>query len=341
MAIGLPSGRPSRGSRDREVSARFPRHARHGERAGTESRTLEPKLPPVPDIHLVLTTHTTRHLRRSLLGAACQRRKPESITVSCDTDDPAIAELLRDCSGEFEIEIRQVSRAHHGECRLSQVRNNAVRALRGQGLEEAAHVVFMDGDCCGAADAIGAHELRSAGAELVIAFRVDLTQGQTARFDEGAVRAAGPPAQLSPEQLRELDERHRRYERQAWWKVFGLTKAHKPKILGANFSVRAGALLAVNGFDEEFVGWGQEDDDFSRRIYRNGGRPAIAVRDAVVYHQWHPSRAPGSWDESAGIARFGMRLPVRCERGVENAVAQSPVTVAVFRSGREVDSRQL
>lgn len=258
------------------------------------------------------------------------------MVVSCDADDPAIAELLQECGRELGIDILHVRRAHHGECRLSQVRNNAVRALMSANLTAEARLVFIDGDCCPAGDALLVHERRGRAAALVCAFRIDLTQEQTERFDEAAVRAGAPPAAISAGQWSELRRRHGRYVRQAWMRRLGLGKGHKPKILGANFSVRAGELLGVNGFDEEYVGWGQEDDDFARRIYRSGGRPAIAVRDAVVYHQWHPSRAPGSWDESAGVKRFAMNLPTRCVRGVHNGIDQHPVMTDLYRAGRGV-----
>lgn len=291
----------------------------------------------VSEIALAMTTHTTRHLRRSLMGVAHQSRPPDRVVVSCDNHLPEIESLLRECSAEFKIPITQVRREHQNECRLSQVRNNAVRALKLLGAASDSRVVYLDGDCCPARDAVAAHERAGARAELVIGFRVELTPGQTDGFDEQAVQRGDAPADVTADQWRHLSARHTRYRQQLFLRKIGLSKPHKPKLLGANFSVTLPMLDRINGFDEEFIGYGAEDDDAARRIYLGGGRAAIAVRDAVVFHQWHPTRAAASWDQAPGVARFRMNLPFRCAHGIVNEIAQPSPEVVVFDNGREIE----
>ena len=48
----------------------------------------------------------------------------------------------------------------------------------------------------------------------------------------------------------------------------------------------------VNGFDENYVGWGYEDDDFARRLYQAGLAPRSVIAEARALHLWHPSLAP-------------------------------------------------
>lgn len=51
--------------------------------------------------------------------------------------------------------------------------------------------------------------------------------------------------------------------------------------------VRRDKVLAVGGFDEGYIGYGFEDDDFAFRLQRSG----IQYRwspEVVVQHQWHP-----------------------------------------------------
>lgn len=47
------------------------------------------------------------------------------------------------------------------------------------------------------------------------------------------------------------------------------------------------AYLRVGGFDEEFVGWGAEDDAFVFKIRRATGTREMRCRDGVVLHLWH------------------------------------------------------
>ena len=59
-------------------------------------------------------------------------------------------------------------------------------------------------------------------------------------------------------------------------------------ILGCNLGVWHDDLLAVNGFDEDFEGWGREDSDLGARLYNLGLRRKIVYGRAQVYHLNHP-----------------------------------------------------
>lgn len=286
---------------------------------------------------LAIITHTPRHLRRTILGVALQSRTPDHLVVACDNHLPEIESLLRACSAEFGLRIAQVRREHQGQCRVSQVRNNAVRALTLLGAHLSSQVVYLDGDCCPAKETLAVHRHAAQHADLTVGFRIELTPEQTDSFDEAALRDGRPPADISDAAWQQLSARDTRYRRQLFLKTLGLCKPHKPKVLSANFSLSLSMLHHVNGFDEEFVGYGAEDDDISRRVYRAGGRAAIVVRDAPVFHQWHPTRAPAAWRDAPGVARFNLKLPFRCARGITHELPQPSPEVVVFDHGSEVD----
>jgi hypothetical protein len=78
----------------------------------------------------------------------------------------------------------------------------------------------------------------------------------------------------------------------------------------------------VNGFDENFTGWGYEDSDFVQRLL-NAGRRRLATRWAVpVLHLWH--RAQDRSRERANFARLEQTIAsgvVRAQRGVDHYLA--------------------
>jgi hypothetical protein len=246
--------------------------------------------------------------------------------VSCDSDDPAIADVVRGVAADVGRQILLVQRAHQGESRSSQVRNNAVRALRASATPPAPDDLlwFLDGDCIPANDC-RAQLAKFPPGRLLVAFRVDLTPEQTEAITDQGIRA-GAFAAPTPEQFSKLDERDRRYRRAALLRRFGLGKSHKPKLLSANFGVTLRDYERVNGFDESYVGYGQEDDDLGRRLYKAGVRPAVAVRSAIAFHQWHQTRAPEAWEKSPNAERFAGTWRVRPQRGLETPADQpSPV----------------
>lgn len=285
------------------------------------------------DLALAIITHTPRHLRRCLLAVASSDHRPGRIAVSCDGNSPDLLSTARQASREFKLPMLLVSREHTGQSRSGQSRNNAVRALLAAGgadVPRDSRLVFFDGDCAPSRTCFDEHRRVGGLRGVVVGFRVDLSEEQTEDFDESAVKRGDPPAEISALQWAELERRDRRYRRTLFWRSLGLAKAHKPKILSANFSVPLATFVGINGFDEEFVGWGAEDDDVGRRLYAAGAPPCVGVRACVVYHQWHATRAPASWNTIPGADRFLRGTPTKCERGIENPIAQPPVSVEVL-----------
>lgn len=306
----------------------------------------------MPRVHAIISTHTTRHLRRTLLAVLSQSRKPDSVIVTCDTDDPAIADLVAEVAQQRAMPITLIQRPHQGESRSSQVRNNAVRVALKMPHGPDDILWFLDGDCFPAHDCLEQHcELCFARVKeqrrgvvfwakgptvynyprrLVIGFRIDLTPEQTDAIDESLIVTGRPAVQPTPQQLAALRRRAARYRRHCFFRSIGFVKSHKPKLLSANFTLRLRDFIDVNGFDEEYVGYGQEDDDLGRRLYLAGVQPALAILEARTYHQYHETRAPGDWNDSPNIERFKREYGMRSHFGVLNPLPQPEPVVTRF-----------
>jgi cellulose synthase/poly-beta-1,6-N-acetylglucosamine synthase-like glycosyltransferase len=288
----------------------------------------------VSKVHVVIITHTPRHIRRTLMGVAVQRRAADSITVSIDGDGAEVVQAVRDAAAEFGVAVNLVTRAHQGVCRSAQVRNNGARAAIEGGAGTDDVLVFFDGDCCPAPDALERFELLFAKrgkrpVALVIGHWITLSETQTKAFDERALRNGAWPVMPSDDELAKLPRRQRRYKRQLALRRLGLSKGHKPKLASGNFAIRVGEFVAVNGFDEMYEGYGQEDDDLGRRVYKHGGRAVMGVDQCLVFHQWHPTRQPGAWETAPGVERFKKPYGVEAERGLRNPKEQPMPRVEV------------
>jgi len=313
-----------------------------------------------PRVHLLIPTHVCRHLGPCLASIALQTRPPETVVLTTDGHgmDGSIAELVDALwprvaralrgAGRPVPTLLHASRDHQGEPRVNQVRNNGLRALDGHGvLSDEDLVVILDGDTCMEPGTLAGHRrLCEQGADLIIPYRYDLTEAQTARVDvetlldqeRGAALLRSLP---TPAQENALRARHRRYERQRLARDLGLgrlglLKAHKPKTLGGQHAVRVRALRAVNGYDERFMGHGFDDDELGRRLHalRPRVRTRIAVRELPVHHLYHPTRRDYAVHESADYPVFCAPWRVEAEFGWQNPTAQSPeVVVRVVDAG--------
>ena len=59
----------------------------------------------------------------------------------------------------------------------------------------------------------------------------------------------------------------------------------------------------MNGYDENFEGWGCEDDDLRLRLRRSGVRIRSILPWTYTYHLWHPTDAsfPRKWREGRNV----------------------------------------
>ena len=62
-------------------------------------------------------------------------------------------------------------------------------------------------------------------------------------------------------------------------------------LLGSNYSVALQDLVAINGFDEDYEGYGREDTDVELRLQHLGLKIKSIKGVALQFHVWHPRRA--------------------------------------------------
>jgi len=282
-------------------------------------------------VALLIPTHTPRYLDVVLASVARQSRRPEAVIVSVDGDDPAIGQVIERCARDFDLSVSWVRRAHHGEARLCQVRNNGVRHLIGDLGVRDARLVVIDGDTILSDTLIEDHARLGAGVDILCPYRVNVSKERSAEITPEGVFRGEQTLEPTPEDWKQLKKRDRRYRRHERLRRFALVPRHKPKMLGGHFSVPLGLYRRLNGFDEEYVGWGLEDDDFTVRADKVGATRRIAVLEIMAYHLWHETRRVGRIKELPNAKRFyRRRAPVRCVHGLETPVPQHPVDATIF-----------
>ena len=228
------------------------------------------------------------HFRLFLRSLALQSRRPDEVVVADDGSDAAVAARLRellDASGFAGAIVRQEKDGF----RAAAARNMALRVVTGD------YVAFIDCDMALMPDALALHESMAASRRVLIGNRTLLPQAPSeALFAMASPGVADFERAFAEADDAELQEAARLFEKHAWQRRFHIARPHKPKILGCHFSLPMEDVRRVNGFDENFVGWGYEDDDFARRLYSAGVKPVSVIQTARAMHLWHPSLAPSA-----------------------------------------------
>ena len=70
-------------------------------------------------------------------------------------------------------------------------------------------------------------------------------------------------------------------------KFFAKTLNNRNKVRSCNMSFFYKDIIAVNGFNNKFVGWGREDSEFVERLIHNGIQGKLVKFVALGYHLYH------------------------------------------------------
>lgn len=90
-------------------------------------------------------------------------------------------------------------------------------------------------------------------------------------------------------------------------------------IIGCNMAMWRDDLLAINGWDEEYEGWGLgEDSDVGSRLYHLGRPRKFVYGRAILYHLHHPILNRDHLPQSQNRLNETLRTKkIRCARGVD------------------------
>jgi glycosyltransferase involved in cell wall biosynthesis len=291
-------------------------------------------VPPIDVSVLVTTYRRPRHLAIVLESIAMQRAGGAAleVVVADDGSGDTTAQVVRDFAAHAPFPVRFTSQPHDG-FRLARVRNEAARLARG------GYLLFLDGDCVIPRHHVAAHLTRRRHGTALI--------GYCARLPEATSRLLVPEnlsftnlADLVPDSERaSLVRRHRK----AWWHA-ALRHPTKPRLAGGDFGVWHDDFRRVNGFDERFVGWGQEDDDLGLRLRAAGVRLESILDRTFSLHVWHESdpTATRRWRDGPNVAYFARRGRLTAcrhglvERGVDDVVWGLPDDVDATPLGRRL-----
>ena len=253
-----------------------------------------------PDTSILVTTfRRPRHLALVLESIALQRRVPRDfeVIVADDGSGDETPNVVAAFAAQADVAVRFTTQPHEG-FRLALVRNNAARLARGR------YLMFLDGDCILPREHLAAHrERRRRGLALL---------GHCARLPEATSRLLVPEnlsltnlGRLIPaSEARSLARRHRRSR---WHSL--IRHPSKPRLTGGDFGVWRDDFERVNGFDERFIGWGQEDDDLGLRLRAAGVALESVLDRTCSLHVWHatdPTATP-RWRDGANVAYFSRR----------------------------------
>ena len=245
---------------------------------------------PSPQISIIVCTYQRpANLQRVLASIAGQQGADGQfeVVVADDgsTDEtPRIVEQFRK-SVRFPVHF--TTHPHGGFC-PGRARNEGVAASRGE------YVLLLDGDCLLPRDHVRMQLAKRRPGVVRVGDSIRLAPGPSASVSE-EFAAHGRLARLAS--IPELARIQLRAAKSTFYNL--RNHPDRPRLIANNVALWKEDYERVNGFDQSYVGWGAEDDDFGFRLRRAGLQLRTILWWTTCYHLWHPK------DPSAPAGRTG------------------------------------
>jgi GT2 family glycosyltransferase len=112
-------------------------------------------------------------------------------------------------------------------------------------------------------------------------------------------------------------------------------ESHNRRLHGSNFSVSRRDIVAVNGWNEEFEGWGNEDSDLGLRLQHSGVRIRNLRNKVIQFHLMHDQLPSVNPKNDALFERTKRESMVRSPVGLAESRAEN---FKVLRHGAALDN---
>ena len=204
------------------------------------------------------------------------------LIVADDGSDQRTRDTVSKLVFEAPFEVSHVWHEDLG-FRASAIRNKAIKAAKGD------YLIFTDGDCVPRRNFVSNHKNLAEKNWFLSGNRVLLSPRLTAKVLKNSIHAGcWDSLTILRHYLARDINRLLPFLTNPTLSLFRKLAPHRWRgVKTCNFSIWKSDLIAVNGFEEEYEGWGLEDSDLVVRLIKNGVKHKSARRATPTLHLWH------------------------------------------------------
>ena len=267
------------------------------------------------------------HLRALFLCLLRQKKQVDELIITDDGSSQKVLDFIGDLIPEAKFKVKHIYQEDKG-FRKTRALNNAVRNSSGDLL------IFCDQDLIFGeeyvetiASNIKENIFLMGRAHTLKKEEKDFALENIEKINSYEEIVKNLPDSYIPTIKKMLNEDKRR----RLLKTFKLAK-RGIKLVGMSYALMKNAYIKVNGYDENYIGWGQEDDDFGNRLTVAGINGKELVTKNIQLHLWHysdPTKVHSSNEEYYYKRKEEIfsKKDFYCKRGYEDSKNRDDITV--------------
>jgi len=250
---------------------------------------------------IVSTYNAHEYLAKVLDGYLAQSRPADELIVADDGSDHRTADVVSAFASRAKFPIRHIWQEDRG-FRAAKIRNEAVKA------SFAEYLIFTDGDCV--------PDRRFVEDHIRIMKTGCFVQGKRMLVSK---KASGSFTYPRLGKLVKMCLTGQVTGAHHLLRIAGVTVLNKGLrgIKSCNLALYRKDFLAVNGFNEDFVGWGREDSELAVRLLKYGLKRKDVPFSAIVFHLWHEEIEKESLSENDKLLAEAIKsYSFYCKNGI-------------------------
>lgn len=259
---------------------------------------------------LVISTYNWKEALELVLKSVLkQKMMPSEIVIADDGSKADTKALIESYQAKFDIPLHHVWQEDEG-FRKSMIINKAVAQAKGD------YIIQVDGDCIMHPSFIKDH--------LRYARRGVYLSGSRVSIKESYLE---PLFRKQKTRLNILSKGLKKRGRALYLPILSTfykeSDGFNLKNRGCNMSFAREDFIAVNGYNEDFEGWGREDSELGRRFHNYGLLNRRLKNIAIIYHIYHYEKPKDKLDENHQMEVDAVKnKTVWCEHGIDKYISE-------------------
>ena len=281
-------------------------------------------------ISVIVTVYNRmEYLKNLLICLMKQSVQVDELIIADDGSKEKVTDFINEIIPQCKFKIKHIYQEDKG-FRKSKSYNNAVRASEGDIL------IFLDQDCIFSPNLIES-VMGNIEKGYFIPLKIIWSSEDEKEKVQGLIQEESSYKNIvdiiEKNKIKKLYKSHKLAKMKNIKYMIGL-KDRGTNIVGAAFVFNKEDYIKINGFDEEYINWGKEDDDISWRAYKAGLKSKLLYLEEPIIHMYHYSDPTKGGDMNEGLFNkkkiFLNKNKFRCEYGYDNSLDKDEVKIKIL-----------